>query len=67
MFILGVLADLFNGKSLSGWVSEPFAVLLFGIALFGITAGLRTFLNKQDKNAEKSLGKIKEAVVVNNN
>lgn len=64
MFLLGFLADLLNRKSLSGIVSEPVAVLFFGIALFVMTTGLRSFLNKQDKNTEKMLTETKEAVVI---
>ncbi len=56
MFILNFFADLIGNKSLSGVISEPFAVLVFGMALFGLTAGLRSFLNKQEKNAKESIG-----------
>lgn len=61
MFILSFFADLVSSKSLSGLVSEPLAVFFFGIVLFGVTAGLRTFLNKYDSNTKEILGEMKEA------
>ena len=50
MFILSFFGDLMSQKSLSGFISEPLAVLFFGIALFAVTSGLRSFLNRQEKN-----------------
>lgn len=64
MFLLGFFTDLLNQKYLSGIVSEPVAVLFFGITLFAMTAGLRSFLNKKDKRAEKLMSEMKEAVVI---
>ncbi len=67
MFILNFFADLMSKKSLSGAVSEPLTILFFGVAIFAATAGLRSFLNRQEKHTKKVLGEMKEAVVVNNN
>lgn len=54
---------IFNFLSFSP-ASEPLALLVFGAALFSITAGLRTFLNKSDKNAEEILQELNSKVVV---
>ncbi len=67
MFILNFFADLMSKKSLSGAVSEPLTILFFGIAIFAVTAILRSFLNRQEKPAKKVSGKMKKAVVLNNN
>jgi hypothetical protein len=67
MFILSFFTDLMSSKALSGRISEPLAVIFFGIVLFGITAGLRSILNKQDENTKAMLGEMKEAVVINKN
>lgn len=64
MFLLSFFADLLNQKSLSGIISEPVAVLFFGITLFFATAGLRSLLNKKDANTKKLLTEMKEAVVI---
>ena len=65
MFIIKFFADLIGKKSFSGFISEPLALLLFGIVLFAVTTGLRSFLNGQDKNTEKMMEEVKEAVVIN--
>ncbi len=62
MFILNFFADLMSKKSLSGAITEPLAVLFFGIVLFAVTAGLRFFLNRQEKHPKKVSGEMKEAI-----
>lgn len=52
MFNFGLITDLLSRKSLSGTVSEPVAVLFFGITLFVLTAGLRMFFAKRERDSK---------------
>ena len=67
MLLLNLFTDLFGKKSLSGAVSEPFALLCFGIALVALTAGLRVLFNKQEKNAKRLFRELNESVIVHKN
>ncbi|MEZ5427045.1 MAG: hypothetical protein R2747_12315 [Pyrinomonadaceae bacterium] len=62
--MFGILFDTANRIFFGDSMPEPLTVLVFGIGLFGITAGLRYFFNKQDENAKKLLVEINEAVIV---
>jgi hypothetical protein len=53
MFILNLFANLMNREYLSELVSEPLAVLFFGIILFAATSLVRSFLRKQQENLEE--------------
>jgi hypothetical protein len=59
-----IFTELLGIKSFSGAVSEPFALLCFGIALFALTAGLRVLFKKKDKNAERFFQELGESVAV---
>ncbi len=67
MVLLNIFTDLLNAKSLSGAVSEPVALLIFGAGLFALTAGLRIFLTRQDKNANDLVNSLNNAVVIREN
>lgn len=44
--------------------AEPLALLIFGAALFSLTAGLRSLLNKSDKSAEALMQELNSKVVI---
>jgi hypothetical protein len=67
MLAFNIFTELLGIKSFSGVVSEPFALLCFGIALFALTAGLRVLFNKRDKNAERFFDELNESVAVRKN
>lgn len=48
----GLLTELINGTTFPGMVSEPFAVLIFGISLIVLTAGLRVFVSTKEDTAD---------------
>ncbi len=52
MFILNLFANLMNREYLSELISEPLAVLFFGIILFAATSLVRSFFRKQEDNIE---------------
>lgn len=60
MFWMMVLIDAPNGNFLFGYLSETEIVLLFGILLVVLTAGIRLFLNKYEESEIKAKRIAKE-------
>lgn len=62
--MFGILFDTVSRFFFGGTIPEPLTVLIFGISLCGITAGLRFYLDKREKSAKKLLTDMSEIVVV---
>lgn len=64
MSILNFFTDLLSKKALTNVVSEPFVLLLFGVALIAFTAGLRVFFSKREEKVVKLFREMSKAVVI---
>ena len=48
----GLLSELMNDGTIRGVATEPFAVLVFGILLLVLTAGLRMIVGSEKNSPE---------------